>query len=130
MSKSRTGAIIVLAKSSQLKYFSNTGDIMDADISQRLIESIFFKNSPMHDGAIIIVNNKIKAARCVLPVTENVDLPALKKSSQGLNQNMEAAKHNFLLRGYFNKKAREAERKKKEAEERKKELEERKKNEK
>ena len=76
MSKSRTGAIIVLAKSSQLKYFSNTGDIMDADISQRLIESIFFKNSPMHDGAIIIVNNKIKAARCVLPVTENVDLPA------------------------------------------------------
>ena len=53
----------------------------------------------------------------------------LKKSSQGLNQNMEAAKHNFLLRGYFNKKAREAERKKKEAEERKKELEERKKNE-
>ncbi len=76
MSKSRTGAIIVLAKSSQLKYFSNTGDTMDADISQRLIESIFFKNSPMHDGAIIIVNNKIKAARCVLPVTENVDLPA------------------------------------------------------
>ena len=54
----------------------------------------------------------------------------LKKSSQGLNQNMEAAKHNFLLKGYFNKKAREAERKKKEAEERKKELEERKKNEK
>ena len=54
----------------------------------------------------------------------------LKKSSQGLNQNMEAAKHNFLLRGYFNKKAREAERKKKEAEERKKDLEEKKKNEK
>jgi uncharacterized protein (TIGR00159 family) len=76
MSKSRTGAIIVLAKSSQLKYFANTGDVMDADISQRLIESIFFKNSPMHDGAIIIVNNKIKAARCVLPVTENIDLPA------------------------------------------------------
>lgn len=76
MSKDRTGAIIVLAKSSQLKYFSNTGDMMDAEISQRLIESIFFKNSPMHDGAIIIVNNKIKAARCVLPVTENVELPA------------------------------------------------------
>lgn len=76
MSKSRTGAIIVLAKSSQLKYYANTGDLMDADISQRLIESIFFKNSPLHDGAIIIVNNKIKAARCVLPVTENVELPA------------------------------------------------------
>lgn len=76
MSKDRTGAIIVLAQSSQLKYFANTGDAMDAEISQRLIESIFFKNSPMHDGAIIIVNNKIKAARCVLPVTENIELPA------------------------------------------------------
>lgn len=76
MSKTRTGAIIVLAKTSQLKYFTNTGDHMDSDITQRLIESIFFKNSPLHDGAIIINNNKIKAARCVLPVTENVELPA------------------------------------------------------
>ena len=76
MSKSRTGAIIILAKSSQLKYFANTGDSMDAEISQRLIESIFFKNSPLHDGAIIISNNKITAARCVLPVTENIELPA------------------------------------------------------
>lgn len=75
MAKDRTGALIVLAKSSELKYFANTGDTMDADISQRLLESIFFKNSPLHDGAIIIVNNKIKAARCVLPVTENVELP-------------------------------------------------------
>jgi diadenylate cyclase len=75
MAKDKTGAIIILAKSSELKYYSNTGDIMDAEISQRLIENIFFKNSPMHDGAIIIVNNKIKAARCVLPVTENVELP-------------------------------------------------------
>ncbi|MFM9028829.1 MAG: diadenylate cyclase, partial [Bacteroidota bacterium] len=76
MSKDKTGAIIVLAKSSELKYYTSTGDVMNAAISQRLIESIFFKNSPMHDGAIIIVNNRIKAARCVLPVTENVDLPA------------------------------------------------------
>src|SRR5436190_17857911 len=76
MSKNKTGAIIILAKSSELKYYSNTGDIMDAEISQRLIENVFFKNSPLHDGAIIIVNNKIKAARCVLPVTENVELPA------------------------------------------------------
>ena len=76
MSKDKTGAIIILAKSSELKYYSNTGDIMEAEISQRLIENIFFKNSPLHDGAIIIVNNKIKAARCVLPVTENVELPA------------------------------------------------------
>jgi diadenylate cyclase len=76
MAKEHTGAIIVLAKSSELKYYSSTGDTVDAEISQRLIENIFFKNSPMHDGAIIIVNNKIKAARCVMPVTENVDLPA------------------------------------------------------
>ena len=76
MSKDKTGAIVVLAKSSELEYYANTGDKMDAEISQRLIENIFFKNSPMHDGAIIIVNNKIKAARCVLPVTENADLPA------------------------------------------------------
>jgi len=76
MSMERTGAILVLAKSSELKYYSTTGDRMDAEVSQRLIESIFFKNSPMHDGAIIIVNNRIKAARCILPVTENIELPA------------------------------------------------------
>ena len=76
MAKEKTGAIIVLAKSSELKYYSSTGDFMNAAISQRLIESIFFKNSPLHDGAIIVVNNKIKAARCILPVTENVELPA------------------------------------------------------
>ena len=76
MSMERTGALLVLAKSSELKYYSTTGDRMDAEVSQRLIESIFFKNSPMHDGAIIIVNNRIRAARCILPVTENVELPA------------------------------------------------------
>lgn len=75
MSKTKTGAILVLAKSSELKYYANTGDHMNAEISHSLIESIFFKNSPLHDGSIIIVNNKIKAARCVLPVTENVELP-------------------------------------------------------
>ena len=76
MSKEKTGAIIVLAKSSELKNISGTGQKMNAVISQRLIESIFFKNSPLHDGATIIVNNKIKAASCVLPVSENLDLPA------------------------------------------------------
>ena len=67
---------MVLARSSDLKFYERTGDIMDAEVSKRLLESIFFKNSPMHDGAVIIENNKIKAARCVLPVTENTDLPA------------------------------------------------------
>lgn len=76
MSKNRTGAIIVIARNTDLKFYASTGDTMDAEVSKRLIESIFFKNSPMHDGAIIITENKIKAARCVLPVTDNPDLPA------------------------------------------------------
>lgn len=76
MAKNRTGAIIVIARNSDLKFYATTGDIMDAEVSKRLIESIFFKNSPMHDGAIIISQNKIKAARCVLPVTDNSELPA------------------------------------------------------
>jgi uncharacterized protein (TIGR00159 family) len=76
MSNSKTGAIIVLSRTTDLKFFENSGDAMDADLSKRLLESIFFKNSPLHDGAVIIRNNKIKAARCVLPVTDNNDLPA------------------------------------------------------
>jgi uncharacterized protein (TIGR00159 family) len=76
MSKEKTGAIIVIAKSSELKFYSNTGDMIDAVLSKRLLENIFVKNSPLHDGAAIIVNGRIKAARCVLPVSENVELPA------------------------------------------------------
>jgi diadenylate cyclase len=76
MSKEKTGAIIVIAKSSELKFYSNTGDTVDAVLSKRLLENIFVKNSPLHDGAAIIVNNRIKAARCVLPVSENIELPA------------------------------------------------------
>lgn len=76
MSKSKTGALIVLTRSSDLSFFEQTGDLMEAEVSKRLIESIFFKNSPLHDGAIIIRDNKIKAARCVLPVTDNQNLPA------------------------------------------------------
>lgn len=76
MAKTKTGAIIVIARSTDLNFYESTGDVMDAEASKRLIESIFFKNSPLHDGAVIIEGNKIKAARCVLPVTENTDLPA------------------------------------------------------
>jgi len=75
MSRTKTGAIIVLAKSSELKYYANTGEIINSELTHTLIESIFFKNSPLHDGSIIIVNNMIRAARCVLPVTENVEIP-------------------------------------------------------
>lgn len=76
MAKSKTGAIIVVARKSDLEFYESTGDIMEAEVSKRLLESIFFKNSPLHDGAVIIEDNKIKAARCILPVTENTDLPA------------------------------------------------------
>jgi diadenylate cyclase len=76
MSESKTGAIIILTKNNELKFYANTGDTIDAKVSVRMIESIFYKNSPLHDGAIIISNNIIIAARCVLPVTENADFPA------------------------------------------------------
>jgi diadenylate cyclase len=70
------GAIIVFAKSSELKFYAESGDILDAQISKRLLISIFQKNSPLHDGAVIIENNRIKAARCILPVSENDEIPA------------------------------------------------------
>ncbi len=76
MAKTKTGAILVLERNSDLSFFSGSGDVIDATISRRLIESIFYKGTPMHDGAIIIAGNRIKAARCVLPISENPDLPA------------------------------------------------------
>ncbi|MCC6690156.1 MAG: diadenylate cyclase, partial [Bacteroidia bacterium] len=76
MAETKTGAIIVITKNAELKFYANTGEPIDAYVSVKLIESIFYKNSPLHDGAIIISNNIIKAARCVLPVTENSEFPA------------------------------------------------------
>ncbi len=74
MSRSQTGALIVLARKSELMVYAETGDIINGETSSRLIESIFNKNSPLHDGAVIINNEKILAARCVLPVSDNVNL--------------------------------------------------------
>jgi diadenylate cyclase len=70
-----TGALIVISRNSELKFYADSGDLMDAIISKRLLISIFNKYSPLHDGAVIIYNGKIKAARCILPVTER-DVPA------------------------------------------------------
>ena len=75
MSRTKTGALIVFANNLNLEYFSNSGVIMDAKISQPLLESIFNKESPLHDGAVIISDNKIHAASCVLPLSSNPDLP-------------------------------------------------------
>ncbi len=76
LAASKTGALVVISKDSELKFYVESGDRMDAIISKRLLISIFNKDSPMHDGAVIIHNGKILAARCILPVTEKDDLPA------------------------------------------------------
>jgi uncharacterized protein (TIGR00159 family) len=76
MSESKTGALIIITKVSGLDQYVETGEKLDAVISETLIENIFFKNSPLHDGALIIQNNKIKAARCILPVSGNQKIPA------------------------------------------------------
>lgn len=72
----RTGALIVFSRESDLKFYVETGDPLDAEVSKRLLLSIFNKNSPLHDGAAIIFKGRVKAARCVLPVSENDHLPA------------------------------------------------------
>lgn len=71
-----TGALIVFSRDSELKFYAESGDIIDAFLSKRLLLSIFNKYSPLHDGAVIIHKGKIKAARCVLPVSESDSLPA------------------------------------------------------
>ena len=76
MSADKTGALIVMLHKDALNGIIDTGDTLDADIRKRLIENIFFKNSPLHDGAMIIGNGRIAAARCTLPVTERQDIPA------------------------------------------------------
>lgn len=73
---SNTGALIVLSRNSELKFYAESGDLLDAKISKRLLMSIFNKFSPLHDGAVIIFDDRIVAARCILPVTERDDLPA------------------------------------------------------
>jgi diadenylate cyclase len=75
LSKEKTGALLVFARTSELQFFANTGETLDALPSSRLIESLFNKTSPLHDGAVIVANGRLKAAGCVLPMTENPDLP-------------------------------------------------------
>jgi diadenylate cyclase len=75
MSEKKTGALIVIAHDTDLSFYSQTGDIIDSNITESILESIFYKNSPLHDGSIIIDNNKIHAVRCVLPSTEKIDFP-------------------------------------------------------
>lgn len=76
MSRSKTGALIVIATDTELKYHASSGDQLDAKLSAPLLESIFFKNSPLHDGGTIIHKNRIIAARCILPISDNPNIPA------------------------------------------------------
>jgi len=75
MSRNKTGALIVITKDSELKYHASTGDEIDAKLTASLLESIFFKNSPLHDGAIVIANNTVKATRVILPVSSERNIP-------------------------------------------------------
>lgn len=75
MGKQKVGALIVMERNVPLDDVIRTGEIIDANINQRLIENIFFKNSPLHDGAMVISKKRIKAAGCILPVSHNLDIP-------------------------------------------------------
>ena len=94
MSETKTGALIVIANRSGLEQYVETGERIDARISDALLESIFFKNSPLHDGAVIIRNNKIVAARCILPVSSRPDIPGhfglRHRSAVGLTEQSDA----------------------------------------
>ena len=75
MSKKKVGALIVIQRATPLDDIVATGELIDARISQQLMENIFFKNSPLHDGAMVIVHQRIRAAGCILPVSHNLEIP-------------------------------------------------------
>lgn len=75
MSRTRTGALIIISGKQDLREYADTGEHLDAKISARLIENIFFKNTPLHDGALIIVGDRLYSAACILPVSKNQDIP-------------------------------------------------------
>lgn len=95
MSAAKTGALIVFADSSERQFFADTGVILDSNISGKLIESIFNKYSPIHDGAMVIIDNQIMGAGCVLPVSENPDLPSSvgmrHRAAVGLTEHIDAS---------------------------------------
>ena len=88
------GALIVVEKDESLDEYVKTGEVVDAAIGQRLIEAIFFKNAPLHDGAIIIQDGRISAAQCILPVSHNVNIPKKlglrHRSAMGISEKTDA----------------------------------------
>ncbi|MGC1632107.1 MAG: DNA integrity scanning protein DisA nucleotide-binding domain protein, partial [Gelidibacter sp.] len=75
MASTRTGALIVLERNNNLDFLTSSGDAMNIAVTQPIIESIFFKNSPLHDGAIIIADNIVKATRVILPISSDRNIP-------------------------------------------------------
>jgi len=75
LAKSSTGGLIVLTRNNNLEFYTHSGEQINANINSRLIENIFFKNSPLHDGALIVSDRKLKAAACILPVSKNQSIP-------------------------------------------------------
>ncbi len=94
MSKSKTGALIVIERNTPLESYEHTGEIIDATVNSRLIENIFFKNSPLHDGAMIISDDRITAAACILPVSHDTNIPKSlglrHRSALGMSQETDA----------------------------------------
>jgi DNA integrity scanning protein DisA with diadenylate cyclase activity len=86
--------LIVIERGAPLEDIIDTGDVIDANINQRLIENIFFKNSPLHDGAMIISNKRITAAGCILPVSHYRDIPKelglRHRAAMGISQESDA----------------------------------------
>jgi uncharacterized protein (TIGR00159 family) len=94
LSKGKVGALIVIERTVPLDDIVRTGDTIDAAINQRLIENIFFKNSPLHDGAMVISKRRIKAAGCILPVSHDLDIPKelglRHRAAMGISQESDA----------------------------------------
>lgn len=94
MAETKTGALIVIARETSLQTIIQTGEKLNADINTQLIKAIFYKNAPLHDGAMIIEKNKIVAAKCILPVSQNPNLPneygLRHRSGLGMSENSNA----------------------------------------
>lgn len=94
MSQQKVGALIVIERNESINEYARTGETIDADISQRLIEAIFFKNAPLHDGAMLIQNGRIAAAACILPVSHDLNIPKKlglrHRSAKGVSEQTDA----------------------------------------
>lgn len=75
LGSTKTGALIVIKRNTSLDFVKTTGDEMNLEVNQPIIESIFYKNSPLHDGAMVIEDNKITATRSILPVSNDRNIP-------------------------------------------------------